>query len=259
MTACPRPSPSRPPSAPAATWSGRRWPDDLGLPFFDRAIPATVATRLAVPLEEVAAQDEKPPSTWNRLGRAFANMAVPMVPQSPVSPGRRPGQVPPGDRAHPPSDRRHHRRGGARPRCDGGPGRAARRAVRSSGRRRRSPGGPGRRERGHRPRVRSGSAARHRQRAGRLHAVLLPGPPGRSEPLRPRDRHHRDPASDLHRAHRPGRRGQDVRREPGRPAQPARAGAAPRRCSCRRSWPPARGCPRRRSGRPGLHPRARGR
>ena len=52
----------------------------LGLSFFDRAIPAAVATRLAVPLEEVAAQDEKPPSTWNRLGRAFANMAVPMGP-----------------------------------------------------------------------------------------------------------------------------------------------------------------------------------
>ncbi len=53
----------------------------LGLPFFDRAIPAAVATRLAVPLEEVAAQDEKPPSTWSRLARAFANMAVPMGPQ----------------------------------------------------------------------------------------------------------------------------------------------------------------------------------
>jgi cytidylate kinase len=52
----------------------------LGVPFFDRAIPATVATRLAVPLEQVAAQDEKPPSAWNRLGRAFADMAVPMGP-----------------------------------------------------------------------------------------------------------------------------------------------------------------------------------
>jgi cytidylate kinase len=52
----------------------------LGLPFFDRGIPAAVASRLAVPLEEVAAQDEKPPSTWARLGRAFANMAVPMGP-----------------------------------------------------------------------------------------------------------------------------------------------------------------------------------
>jgi cytidylate kinase len=57
----------------------------LGLQFFDRAIPATVATRLAVPLEEVAAQDEKPPSTWNRLGRAFANLSVPMSPQSPTT------------------------------------------------------------------------------------------------------------------------------------------------------------------------------
>ena len=57
----------------------------LGLQFFDRAIPATVATRLSVPLEEVAAQDEKPPSTWNRLGRAFANLSVPMSPQSPTT------------------------------------------------------------------------------------------------------------------------------------------------------------------------------
>ena len=53
----------------------------LGLPFFDRAIPATVARRLAMPLEEAAAQDEKAPSTWARLARAFANMAVPMAPQ----------------------------------------------------------------------------------------------------------------------------------------------------------------------------------
>jgi cytidylate kinase len=53
----------------------------LGLPFFDRAIPATVATRLAVPLEDAAALDEKPPSTWARLAKAFANLAVPMSPQ----------------------------------------------------------------------------------------------------------------------------------------------------------------------------------
>jgi len=53
----------------------------LGLAFFDRAIPATVARRLAMPLEEAAAQDEKAPSTWARLARAFANMAVPMAPQ----------------------------------------------------------------------------------------------------------------------------------------------------------------------------------
>ncbi len=58
----------------------------LGLPFFDRAIPAAVAGRLAVPIEEAAAQDERAPSTWNRLARAFANMAVPMGPQN-LSPG----------------------------------------------------------------------------------------------------------------------------------------------------------------------------
>jgi cytidylate kinase len=63
----------------------------LGLPFFDRAIPAAVANRLAMPIEEAAAQDEKAPSTWARLARAFANMAVPMGPQVP-DPGDDPDQ-----------------------------------------------------------------------------------------------------------------------------------------------------------------------
>ena len=63
----------------------------LGLPFFDRAIPAAVANRLAMPIEEAAAQDEKAPSTWARLARAFANMAVPMGPQAP-DPGDDPDQ-----------------------------------------------------------------------------------------------------------------------------------------------------------------------
>jgi cytidylate kinase len=54
----------------------------LGLPFFDRAIPAAVAGRLAIPLEDAAAQDEKAPSAWARVARAFANMAVPMAPQN---------------------------------------------------------------------------------------------------------------------------------------------------------------------------------
>ena len=63
----------------------------LGLPFFDRAIPAAVANRLAIPIEEAAAQDEKAPSTWARLARAFANMAVPMAPQVP-DPGDDPDQ-----------------------------------------------------------------------------------------------------------------------------------------------------------------------
>ncbi len=61
----------------------------LGLPFFDRAIPAAVAARLAVPIEDAAAQDEKAPSTWARLARAFANMAVPMAPQN-LDPGEDP-------------------------------------------------------------------------------------------------------------------------------------------------------------------------
>ncbi len=53
----------------------------LGIPFFDRAIPAAVAGRLAIPLDEAAARDEKAPSTWTRLARAFAYMAVPMASQ----------------------------------------------------------------------------------------------------------------------------------------------------------------------------------
>jgi cytidylate kinase len=55
--------------------------DRLHLPFFDRAIPVAVAHRLAIPLEEATAQDEKAPSAWARLARSFANMAVPMAPQ----------------------------------------------------------------------------------------------------------------------------------------------------------------------------------
>jgi cytidylate kinase len=54
----------------------------LGLPFFDRAITAAVAGRLAMPLEEADEQDEKAPSGWARVARAFANMAVPMAPQN---------------------------------------------------------------------------------------------------------------------------------------------------------------------------------
>jgi cytidylate kinase len=56
--------------------------DRLGLPFFDRAIPVAAARRLAISLDEAAAQDERAPSTWNRVARAFANMAVPMAPQN---------------------------------------------------------------------------------------------------------------------------------------------------------------------------------
>lgn len=53
----------------------------LGLPFLDRAIPAAVAQRLSVPLHSVVAQDEKAPSAWSRLARAFAFAATPLGPQ----------------------------------------------------------------------------------------------------------------------------------------------------------------------------------
>jgi len=43
--------------------------ETLGIPFFDRAISATVAERLSVPIEDV--HDEKAPSARNRLARVF--------------------------------------------------------------------------------------------------------------------------------------------------------------------------------------------
>ena len=60
--------------------------EHLGIPFFDRAIPTTVASRLAITLEDAAAQDEKAPPAWARLTRAFANMAIPMSAQDLGSP-----------------------------------------------------------------------------------------------------------------------------------------------------------------------------
>jgi cytidylate kinase len=44
----------------------------LGVPFVDRAIPAAVAERLAVPLDEVLARDETQVSRLDRLLRDFA-------------------------------------------------------------------------------------------------------------------------------------------------------------------------------------------
>jgi cytidylate kinase len=44
----------------------------LGVPFVDRAIPVTVAERLAVPLDEVLAHDETQGSRLDRLLRDFA-------------------------------------------------------------------------------------------------------------------------------------------------------------------------------------------
>jgi cytidylate kinase len=47
--------------------------DVLGLPFFDRAIPAAVASKLAVPLAEAEEKDE---TVESRLVRLIASMAV---------------------------------------------------------------------------------------------------------------------------------------------------------------------------------------
>jgi cytidylate kinase len=47
--------------------------DALGLPFFDRAIPAAVASKLAVPLREAEQNDE---TVESRLVRLIASMAV---------------------------------------------------------------------------------------------------------------------------------------------------------------------------------------
>jgi cytidylate kinase len=53
----------------------------LGLPFFDRAVPVTVAQRLAVPLDSALVYDEKAPSVLHRLARAFAYASTPLGPQ----------------------------------------------------------------------------------------------------------------------------------------------------------------------------------
>lgn len=55
--------------------------DRLGLPFVDRAIPVEVAQRLAIPLQSAEAQDEKAPSTWSRLARAYAFATTPGGPE----------------------------------------------------------------------------------------------------------------------------------------------------------------------------------
>src|SRR5690348_878834 len=53
---------------------GPRVAERLGVPFLDRAIPSSVATRAGVPETAVAEADEKPRSRWDRaldaLGRA---------------------------------------------------------------------------------------------------------------------------------------------------------------------------------------------
>ncbi len=62
-------------SASYGTGGSRVGPElaaELGVPFVDRAIPATVAERMAVPLDEVLAHDETQGSRLDRLLRDFA-------------------------------------------------------------------------------------------------------------------------------------------------------------------------------------------
>lgn len=50
----------------------------LGLPFLDRAVPAAAARQLDIPEEVAEDLDERAPSVWERLARAFANTASPI-------------------------------------------------------------------------------------------------------------------------------------------------------------------------------------
>ncbi|HEX6024282.1 MAG TPA: cytidylate kinase-like family protein [Solirubrobacter sp.] len=53
---------------------GPRLAERLGVPFLDRAIPAQVARRLAMPLEEAAARDESIGGLLSRMAMALAPM-----------------------------------------------------------------------------------------------------------------------------------------------------------------------------------------
>lgn len=52
--------------------------EELGLEFYDRAIPLEVARRLAIGEDEAAAADEHPPRLVDRLLAALANVAAPI-------------------------------------------------------------------------------------------------------------------------------------------------------------------------------------
>jgi cytidylate kinase len=60
---------------------GQTVAERLGIPFFDRALPVTVAQHLAVPLNDALVHDEKAPSALHRLARAFAYASTPLGPQ----------------------------------------------------------------------------------------------------------------------------------------------------------------------------------
>jgi hypothetical protein len=63
---------------------GRALAERLQLPFVDRAIPtADVARELALPEDVAESLDEHPPSRWERLAVAFANLGLPVGPVVP--------------------------------------------------------------------------------------------------------------------------------------------------------------------------------
>jgi cytidylate kinase len=55
---------------------GRAVAQRLGVPFFDRAVPAAVAARLSVPIEDALSHDETGPSALSRLAEAFAGVST---------------------------------------------------------------------------------------------------------------------------------------------------------------------------------------
>ena len=63
---------------PAGRRSRRRWRERLGLPFHDRAIPAQVAGRLGVPVEEAEANDETVVGGLWRLVASLGTMPDPV-------------------------------------------------------------------------------------------------------------------------------------------------------------------------------------
>jgi cytidylate kinase len=60
---------------------GRAVAEQLGVPFFDRAVPAAVAANLALPVERVLDHDETAPSAFERLARSFAYASTSFGPE----------------------------------------------------------------------------------------------------------------------------------------------------------------------------------
>jgi len=63
---------------------GRAVAEQLGLEFYDRAVPVAVARELAVEIGEAEANDERPPGRLDRVISALASLAVPIGPDVPA-------------------------------------------------------------------------------------------------------------------------------------------------------------------------------